>query len=84
MSPEGSRLMRNVGPTQRPPPLRPVVRGHRPAEIAAILSRAATRPFAATPWALLSTLIPEGQVSTAMISDTIAGLFPDDWPDAAL
>ena len=84
MSPEGRQLMRNVGPPQRQPPLRPAVRGHRPAEIAAILTRAATRPFSAPPWALLSSLIPEGQVSTAMISDTIAGLFPDDWPEAQL
>ncbi|MEP7112499.1 MAG: patatin-like phospholipase family protein [Ilumatobacteraceae bacterium] len=79
---EGSRLMRNVGPPRRPPPLRPAMRGRRPAEIAAVLTRAATRPFSAPPWALLSSLIPDGPVSTAMISDTISELFPDDWPDA--
>jgi NTE family protein len=84
MSPDGTRLMGHVGPQQRLPPLRPAVRGHRPAEIAAILTRFATRAFTAPPWALLSSLIPEGQVSTAMISDTIAGLFPDEWPEAAL
>jgi NTE family protein len=33
---------------------------------------------------LLSSLIPEGQVSTAMISDAIAGLFPRDWPSDPL
>jgi NTE family protein len=49
-----------------------------------VLTRFATRPFSAPPWALLSSLIPEGQVSTAMISDTIAGLFRDDWPDEPL
>ena len=84
LSPEGTRLMHNVGPPRRPPPLRPALRGRRPAEIAAVLTRIATRPFSAPPWALLSSLIPDGQVSTAMISDTIAGLFPDDWPDAPL
>jgi NTE family protein len=84
MSPEGTRLMRNVGPPRRPPPLRPAVRGRRPAEIASMLTRAATRPFSAPPWALLASLIPDGQISTAMISDTIAGLFPDDWPGAPL
>lgn len=84
LSAQGARLLRSVGPPRRPPPLRPAVRGRRPAEIAAVLARAATRPFSAPPWALLSTLIPEGQVSTAMISDMIAGLFPVDWPDAPL
>ena len=84
LSPEGTRLMSVVGPPHRPPSLRPAVRGRRPAEVAAVLSRVATRPFAATPWALLSSLIPEGQMSTAMISDTIAGLFPDEWPDDPL
>ncbi len=84
MSREGTRLMHDADPQRRPPPLRPAVRGRRPVEVAAVLSRVATRAFSAPPWALLSSLIPEGEVSTAMISDTIAGLFPDDWPDAPL
>ena len=84
LSSEGTRLMSNVGPPRRMPPLRPAARGRGPGEIAAVLTRAATRPFSAPPWALLSSLIPDGQISTAMISDTIAGLFPDDWPDAPL
>ncbi len=84
LSPQGARLMRNVGPARRQPPLRAETRGRRPAEVAAILTRFATRPFSAPPWALLSSLMPQGRVSTAMISDMIAGLFPDDWPDAPL
>lgn len=84
LSSEGARLMRNVGPPRQPPPLRPATRGRRPAEIAAILARVATRPFAAPPWTLLASLIPEGQVSTAMISDAIAGLFPGEWPNEPL
>jgi NTE family protein len=84
LSAEGTRLMRNVGRIRRPPPLQPTKRGRGPAEIAGVLRRAATRPFAAPPWALLSSLIPEGQVSTSMISDAIAGLFPDEWPDEPL
>lgn len=84
LSPEGTRLMRNVGPPRPPPPLRAATRGRRPAEIAAVLSRVATRPFSAPPWAMLSSLIPDGQMSTAMISDTVAGLFPDDWPEDPL
>ena len=84
LSAEGARLMRNVGPPRPPPPLRAATRGRQPAEIAAVLTRIATRPFSAPPWALLSSLIPEGQVSTVMISDMIAGMFPDNWPDAPL
>jgi NTE family protein len=84
LSPQGTRLMRNVGPSRRPPPLQSAPRSRRPAEIAAVITHAATRPFSAPPWALLSGLIPEGQVSTAMISDAIAGLFTDEWPDAPL
>lgn len=84
LSPEGARLMLNVGPPRRPPPLRPAMRGRGPADVAAVLTRFATRPFSAPPWAVLSSLIPEGQVSTSMISDTIAGLFPHDWPEAPL
>jgi NTE family protein len=84
LSPEGTRLMRNVGPPRRLPPLQPATRSRRSAEIADVLTRFATRPFAAPPWALLSSLIPDGQVSTATISDAIAGMFPDDWPTAPL
>lgn len=84
LSPEGARLMRGVGPLRSPPPLRAATRGRQPAEVAAVLARIATRPFSAPPWALLSSLIPEGQVSTTMISDIVAGLFPDSWPEAHL
>lgn len=80
LTPEGARLMRSVGPSRRSPPLRAAGRGRGPGEIAAVLTRVASRPFSAPPWAMLSSLIPEGQVSTAMISDVIAGLFPNDWP----
>lgn len=76
--------MAKVGPLRRLPPLRPARRGIGPAEVGAVLARVATRPFSAPPWAVLSSLIPEGRVSTAMISDTIAGLFPDHWPEAPL
>ncbi len=84
MSTPGVRLTGDTESQRRPIPLRPAVRGRRPTEVAAFLGLVATRSFSAPPWALLSSLIPEGEVSTAMISDTIARLFPDDWPDAAL
>ncbi len=84
LSPEGAELMSAVGPARRAPPLRAATRGARPAEIAAVLTQFATRPFGAPPWALLSSLIPDGQVSTSMISDSVAGLFPRDWPATPL
>ncbi len=55
-----------------------------PAEVAAVLARAAARPFAAPPWAILAGLIPDGSVSTEMISSGIGALFPDQWPAVPL
>jgi NTE family protein len=84
LSPEGAHLMRDIGPARRPPPLKAATRGARPADLAAVFTQFATRPFAASPWALLSSLIPDGQMSTTMISDAVAGLFPRDWPATPL
>src|SRR5215207_933065 len=68
LSDEGTRLMRTVGPPQRPPALRLDARPRRAADVSATLRRAVARPFSAPPWALLSGLIPEGTVSTSLIS----------------
>jgi NTE family protein len=84
LSEEGTRVMRTVGPPQRPPALRLDARPRRAADVSATLRRAAARPFSAPPWALLSGLIPEGTVSTSMISDTVGAMFPGEWPDADL
>lgn len=84
LSADGRRVLRRVGPIGRPPPLRPTRSGRPPAELAATLARAARRPLAARPWSLLAALLPEGSISTQMISDGIGGLFPDAWPDDPL
>ena len=51
-----------------------------PADLAATLARAARRPWAARPTALAAALLPEGTVSTDMISEGIGALLPDAWP----
>jgi NTE family protein len=83
MSAEGERLMRSVGPPRRRT-LRPAAQARRPAQMASAIARAAARPFAAPPWALFAGLLPEGSVSTEFISNAVAGLFPDAWPEAPL
>lgn len=84
LSPEGRRVVQRVGPIRRPPSLRPARTARPPAELAATLARAARRPFAARPWSLLAALLPEGSLSTEMISEGIGGLFPATWPDEPL
>ncbi len=84
LSAEGRSVLRRVGPIRRPPPLRPTRSARPPAELAATLARAARRPFAARPWSLLAALLPEGSLSTEMISEGIGGLFPNAWPDDPL
>ncbi|MGK2948251.1 MAG: patatin-like phospholipase family protein [Acidimicrobiales bacterium] len=83
LSAEGRRVLRNV-PTVVRPPLRAERSSRPPAELAATLARAVTKPFAARPWSLAAALLPEGSVSTDMISDGVGGLFPDHWPAEAL
>ena len=84
MSPEGEALMRHVQAPGPMVPLRPNRAVRPPAQLAATLARAAARPFRARPWALLAGLLPEGSVSTAMISQGIAPLFGGGWPSEAL
>ena len=85
LSAEGSRLMRRVRAGPQPPPLlRPTREARAPADLAATLTRAARRPFAARPWAVLAALLPEGSVSTAMISEGIGAVVADAWPPATL
>lgn len=80
LSAEGRRLTERLG--IRPSfPLRRQPRASRPpAALVATLARAARRPFAARPWALAAALLPEGSISTEMISDGIGGLVPAAWP----
>jgi NTE family protein len=84
LSPEGQRLLRAVGAARRPPPLRAARTARPAADVASTLARAARRPFAARPWSLLAAFVPDGSVSTEMITDGIAGLHGDAWPAAPL
>ena len=80
LSAQGDLIMRKVGPYRGPPPFRLAARRRSGQEVAAALARAVARPFAAPPWALFTGLLPEGQVSTSMIFDAIAGLHDEPWP----
>ena len=85
VSAEAARLLRRVGPPVRPP-LRPAGAGRArpPASVVATLVRAAARPFAARPLAVLAGLLPEGTVGTELISAGIGALVPGEWPAAPL
>jgi len=84
LSAEGERVMQRVGPIGALPSLRPARQGRPPAELVATLASAARRPFAARPLALLAALLPEGSISTDMISEGMGGLFSDIWPSDPL
>ena len=85
MSAAGQRLMSRVGPPVGPPPLREArSRMPAPGDLVAMLARAAARPFAARPAALLAGLLPEGSMGTEFISNTVATLMPNSWPPEPL
>jgi NTE family protein len=80
LSAEGQRVVGRAGPIPGPPPLRPARQPRSATDMAATLSRVARRPWTVRPTALAAALLPEGTVSTAMISDGIGALLPDTWP----
>lgn len=85
MSAAGTQLLSAFGPPLRPPPLDSLGARLRPlAEIAATLGRAAARPFAARPLALLAGLLPEGTIGTEFIVDGVSALHPTAWPSRPL
>jgi NTE family protein len=84
LSAAGARLMRGVAAPPRLSPLRPSRDASLPRQLATTLTRAAAQPFAARPWALLAGLLPEGSVSTAVISDSIGALAAAGWPSDPL
>lgn len=84
LSAAGERLLRDVRPPQPPRPRPPVRQGRLPAQVASTLARAAARPLSTRPWALLAGLLPEGTVSTDLISDSIGGMLGDRWPNEPL
>ncbi len=84
LSPEGARLLREVSAPPHLSPLRPARDTPLPEQLRTTLARAAARPFAARPLALLAGLLPDGSVSTAIISDSVRALFTDEWPTEPL
>ncbi len=84
LSAEGRRVMAKVGPIRPLPSLRPARSRRPPVELAATVARAARRPFTTRPAALLAALLPEGTVSTDVISEGMGALFTDSWPTAPL
>ena len=85
LSDAGARLIAAVGT----PPRSPTLRGatalsfgsmRTAADVATTLRRAAARPFAARPGALLAGLLPEGAIGTEFISDAVGRLHPGGWP----
>jgi len=80
LSPEGERLLREVGAPRPPTRLRPNRDTRLAAQLVATLGRAAAQPFKARPLALLAGLLPDGSVSTDMIAEGISALHDDDWP----
>ena len=84
LSPEGTRLTDGLGTASSLPPLRPSRERAPASQILATLGRAVTQPFAARPLALLAGLLPEGAVSTSIISEGVSLLHLDEWPDDPL
>ena len=80
LSAEGQRVLQHAGPIPSPPPLRPSRQPRAATDMAATLARAARRPWLARPTALAAALLPEGTVSTEMISEGIGSLLPNVWP----
>jgi len=52
--------------------------------VAGTLGRAVRRPLAARPWSVAMSLLPEGSVSTDIISGAFGAAFGREWPDGAL
>jgi NTE family protein len=82
-SEDGRQLLSPVGEAVSPA-MRSSGRVRPPAELAARLARAATRPLAARPMALLAGLVPAGAGDTELIATGIRGLLPGSSPRDAL
>ena len=81
LSPEGARLLGRVSAPPRISPLRPRRQANLPQQLLATLTRAAARPFAARPLAIFAGLLPEGAVSTDIISEGVAAFDTGRWPE---
>jgi NTE family protein len=86
LSPQGAALLRTMG---LPPgsPLgaeRPRTRARLGPAHAGVLLAAARRPWAVRPLSVMAGLIPEGPVSTRMISDAVGAMLGNRWPGRPL
>ena len=84
LSPAGEAVIARVGTVAVPPMLRTAPQRRSPQQLAGTIARAAARPFAAPPWALLAGLLPEGRIDTGMIAAGVGPLVPGEWPDDPL
>lgn len=85
LSPAGARLMGALDGRGSAPPLQTLGRRFRPpGDVAATLARAVARPLAARPLALVAGLLPEGTMGTEVISESIAAVVDEGWPDEPL
>src|ERR1019366_9481834 len=80
----GRRLLSHMEGLAVPPDFRLSGRIRQPSEVAARLVRAAARPLAARPMALLAGLVPQGAADTQVIADGIRGLISAPWPEEPL
>lgn len=80
LSLEGQRLLATAGPPIAPQTSGTVRRTRAPSDIAATLLRAAARPFAARPIALIAGLLPEGTIGTDEIEQGVAAVTRSVWP----
>ncbi|MGQ0433199.1 MAG: patatin-like phospholipase family protein [Microthrixaceae bacterium] len=80
LSPSGARLLRAIGVPSPPSPLRPSREAPLSSQLLATLTRAAAQPFKVRPLALLAGLLPDGSVSTDVISEGITALYDAAWP----
>ena len=83
LSAEGRRLRGSRPPMPRMPVAQPVLAGRRPLAAGALL-HAVRRPWSIKPTALMSSLLPPGQVGTDMIARSISQLHGGSWPEQDL
>ncbi len=80
LSAEGARVLAAVEGGGRGFTRAGSLRPRSPGAVAGTLARAASRPLAARPGALLASLVPDGAVSTDVISGGVAALTGGRWP----
>lgn len=84
VSPQGARLLAAVEGRPGGFTRTGTRRMRPPAAMAASLAGAVARPLAARPAAVLAGLVPDGVVSTDVISDGVTALTGGRWPDRPL